>query len=57
MLAITKLGHPVLRAKAEPIAGVDDALRRLAGDMLETMYSHEGCGLAAIRSAWRVVLL
>lgn len=47
MLAITKLGHPVLRAKAEPIAQVDDALRSLADDMLETMYAHDGCGLAA----------
>jgi peptide deformylase len=47
MLALTKLGHPVLRAKAEPVAGIDDALRKLAADMLETMYAHDGCGLAA----------
>lgn len=47
MLPITKLGHPVLRAKAEPVARIDDALRRLADDMLETMYAHDGCGLAA----------
>ncbi len=59
MLAITKLGHPVLRAKAEPIAGVDDALRRLADDMLETMYTHEGCGLAGNRVgvARRIVVI
>lgn len=47
MLEITKLGHPVLRAKAAEIGGIDESLRRLAGDMLETMYAHEGCGLAA----------
>ena len=47
MLAITKLGHPALRAKAEPVGKVDAALRRLAEDMLETMYAHDGCGLAA----------
>ena len=47
MLSITKLGHPVLRAKAEPIARIDDGLRKLAADMLETMYAHDGCGLAA----------
>jgi peptide deformylase len=47
MLPITKLGHPALRAKAEPIEKVDAALRRLAEDMLETMYTHDGCGLAA----------
>lgn len=47
MLAITKLGHPALRAKAEPVGKVDAALRRLAEEMLETMYAHDGCGLAA----------
>lgn len=47
MLAITKLGHPVLRAKAEPVGAIDDSVRRLAADMLETMYAHDGCGLAA----------
>lgn len=47
MLAITKLGHPALRAEAKPIARIDDALKRLAADMLETMYAHDGCGLAA----------
>ena len=47
MLSITKLGHPALRSKAEPIGKVDAALRRLAEDMLETMYAHDGCGLAA----------
>lgn len=59
MLAITKLGHPVLRAKAEPIAGVDEALRRLAQDMLETMYAHEGCGLAGnqVGVARRIVVI
>lgn len=47
MLEITKLGHPVLRAKAAEIGEIDDALRALAADMLETMYAHDGCGLAA----------
>ena len=47
MLAITKLGHPALRAKADPVKEIDNPLRRLAEDMLETMYAHDGCGLAA----------
>lgn len=47
MLQITKLGHPVLRAKAEPVAAIDAAVRALAADMLEAMYAHDGCGLAA----------
>ena len=59
MLAITKLGHPVLRAKAEPVAAVDSALRRLADDMLETMYAHDGCGLAAnqVGVARRIIVI
>ena len=40
-------GDPVLREKAEPVAAVDDGLRRLAADMIETMRAAEGCGLAA----------
>ena len=47
MLSITKLGHPVLRAKAEPVGRIDAATRRLADEMLEAMYAHDGCGLAA----------
>ncbi len=47
MLEITKLGHPVLRAPAETIAEIDEPVRQLAADMLETMYAHDGCGLAA----------
>ncbi|MFM8788511.1 MAG: peptide deformylase, partial [Chthoniobacterales bacterium] len=34
MLKIVKLGHPVLRAKADPISGIDASLRKLADDML-----------------------
>lgn len=59
MLPITKLGHPVLRAKAEPVAKVDDALRNLAEEMLETMYAHDGCGLAAnqVGVARRIIVI
>lgn len=38
---------PRLRRRAEPVAEVDDGIRRLAGDMLETMYEAPGVGLAA----------
>jgi len=38
---------PRLKAVADPIAEVDDALRKLADDMLETMYAAPGIGLAA----------
>jgi peptide deformylase len=39
----------VLKQKSEPVATVDDDLRRLMDDMLETMYAAPGIGLAAIQ--------
>lgn len=36
-----------LHRKAAPVARVDDAIRRLAADMAETMYAAPGIGLAA----------
>ena len=38
---------PILKAKAKPVDTVDDELRALADDMLETMYAAPGIGLAA----------
>ena len=46
-LRIFKYGEPVLRQKAEPVAVVTDALRRLADDMVEAMHEAKGVGLAA----------
>lgn len=40
---------PILRQKCEPIDIVDDELRKLMKDMLETMYKAPGIGLAAIQ--------
>ncbi|MBX5444993.1 peptide deformylase [Sphaerobacter sp.] len=48
-MAVLKLvyeGDPRLRQKAVRIRKVDDDLRRLAADMLETMYAADGVGLA-----------
>lgn len=38
-----------LRRTAEPVERVDDGIRQLVDDMLETMYSAPGIGLAAIQ--------
>lgn len=38
-----------LKRVSAPVAGVDDALRALMDDMLETMYAAPGIGLAAIQ--------
>ena len=43
------LPDPVLRQVSSPIAQVDDAVRKLSDDMLETMYDAPGIGLAAIQ--------
>ena len=40
---------PVLKQKSAPVERVDDELRALMDDMLETMYAAPGIGLAAIQ--------
>lgn len=46
-LKVFKYGEKVLREKAMPVAVVDDRLRKLSDDMLETMHQAKGVGLAA----------
>jgi peptide deformylase len=48
-LPIIILPDPILREASKPIERVDDELRKLAGDMLETMYAAPGVGLAAVQ--------
>ena len=40
-------GNPVLRQGCEPVQVITEELRQLAVDMIETMYSANGVGLAA----------
>ena len=40
---------PILRKKCEKLEKVDDKLRKLMDDMLDTMYQAPGIGLAAIQ--------
>jgi peptide deformylase len=47
MLEILHFPDPRLRNEARPVAAVDDSIRTLADDMLETMYAAPGIGLAA----------
>ncbi len=46
VLDIVKLGEDILRQKAEPVAEVNDEIRKLAEDMFETMIEADGVGLA-----------
>lgn len=49
ILNILHFPDPRLRQKAEPVAVVDDSVRRLVDDMFETMYDAPGIGLAAVQ--------
>ena len=50
ILKVARLGHPVLRQKAQPVP-VDEirsaSIQRLIDDMVETMREYDGAGLAA----------
>lgn len=47
LLNILRYPDPRLHMLAKPVESVDDRIRRLVADMLETMYEAEGVGLAA----------
>jgi len=46
---ILKEPNEVLRQKSLPVENVDEKIRKLMDDMLETMYAAPGIGLAAIQ--------
>ena len=47
ILTIIKAPDPILKKRCIPVDAVDDEIRRLMDDMLETMYAAPGVGLAA----------
>jgi peptide deformylase len=47
ILPIVRYGDPVLRAKGRRVTAVDEHIRALAADMIETMHEANGVGLAA----------
>jgi peptide deformylase len=50
ILKVAHMGHPVLRARARPLAAAEfahPALQNLIDDMLDTMAEYHGVGLAA----------
>jgi peptide deformylase len=47
LLSILQYPDPRLHTIAKPVAEVDDRIRKLVGDMLDTMYEAKGVGLAA----------
>ena len=47
LLSILRYPDPRLHTVAKPVAEVDERIRRLVDDLLETMYANDGVGLAA----------
>jgi peptide deformylase len=58
-LSIITAPDPRLKVKARPVRAVDDRVRRLMNDLLETMYAAPGIGLAApqVGEALRVLVV
>ncbi len=49
VLPIVEIPDPRLRLVSAPVDTVDDAVRALVADMIDTMYAANGIGLAAIQ--------
>ena len=47
ILPILEYGDPLLRAKGKSIENIEDRIRELAANMIETMHAANGVGLAA----------
>src|SRR5919106_4474776 len=47
ILSILQYGDPILRVKGKQIEKIDDRIRELATNMIETMHAANGVGLAA----------
>ena len=47
VMRITKYGEDVLKQKTSPVEKFDDDIKKLAEDMVDTMYEANGLGLAA----------
>jgi peptide deformylase len=47
ILPILEYGDPILRAKGKQIEEIDDTIRELVANMIETMHAAHGVGLAA----------
>lgn len=46
-LPLAYYGDSVLRKKGAPVPHIDDSIRQLVADMVDTMQANDGCGLAA----------
>jgi peptide deformylase len=51
LMPIIEVPDAILRAPSVPVERIDDDMKRLIGDMFETMYEAPGIGLAAVQVA------
>ena len=49
LMEIVTWPNPILDAPGDPVTDFGDGLKKLVGDMFETMYSAPGVGLAAVQ--------
>jgi len=49
LMEIVTWPNPILDEPGDPVVKFDDELKKLVGDMFETMYSAPGVGLAAVQ--------
>jgi peptide deformylase len=47
ILKVRTVPEPILRQKSKRVKSIDGSVRKLAGDMIETMHAASGVGLAA----------
>lgn len=47
LLPLAYYGNPILRKKAAPVKEINDEIRKLVADMIETMKAKDGIGIAA----------
>ena len=46
---IRQEGDEILKKKSRPVEKIDDKVRELIKDMIETMHKYDGVGLAAVQ--------
>ncbi len=57
LLEIIKYGNPILRQEAKAIKEINNEIKTLASDMIQTMQAAEGIGLAAPQVAQSIALV
>ena len=59
VLSVLTLPEPILRQKSKRVKAIDGSVQKLVGDMIETMHSASGVGLAApqVGVSLRVIII